>query len=159
MITSVAYNPELNGHAECRNRTHIEGAQTMLKDSQLGKDLWGEAILTHIYLRNRCPSSILLGGITPYERVFSHAPSIAHLRVFGTKCFIKVPDELRAKFDDKARECHLIGFEGESIYIVVDADRKKLRSCNVIFMEGNGNRSNLEQTFVPRTPGWDYCTH
>jgi len=79
LITSVAYSPELNGHAEWRNRTHIEGARTMLKDSELGKDLWGEAILTHVYLRNRCPSSILPGGITPYERVFSHAPSIAHL--------------------------------------------------------------------------------
>ena len=118
---------------------HIEGTRTMLKDLQLGKDLWGEAILTHIYLCNRCPSSILPGGITPYERVFGNALSIEHLRVFGSKCFIKVPDEHRAKFDDKARECHLIGFEGESIYIVVDADRKKLRSRNVIFMEGNRN--------------------
>ena len=111
----------------------------MLKDLQLGKDLWGEAILTHVYLHNRCPSSILPGGITPYERVFGHTPSITHLCIFGTKCFIKVPDEHRAKFDDKARECHLIGFEGESIYIVVDADRKKLRCHNIIFVEGNGN--------------------
>ena len=48
--TSVAYNPELNGHAERRNRTLIEGARTMLKDSELGKDLWAKAISTHIYL-------------------------------------------------------------------------------------------------------------
>src|SRR5882724_13631085 len=32
-ITSVAHNPELNRRAERRNRTHIEGARTMLKDS------------------------------------------------------------------------------------------------------------------------------
>jgi len=51
-ITSVAHNPELNGRAERRNRTHIEGARTMLKDLDLGKDLWGEALLTHVYLRN-----------------------------------------------------------------------------------------------------------
>src|SRR5882724_3426180 len=50
-ITSVAYNPELNGRAERRNRTHIEGARTMLKDSDLGKDLWGEALSTHVYIR------------------------------------------------------------------------------------------------------------
>ncbi len=105
LITSVAYNPELNRRAERRNRTHIEGARTMLKASELGKDLWGEAILTHVYLRNRCPSSILPGGITPYEKVFGHAPSIEHLRVFGAKCFVKVPDEQRTKLDDKAREC------------------------------------------------------
>ena len=126
LITSVAYNPELNGRAERRNRTHIEGTRTMLKDSQLGKDLWGEAISTHVYIRNRCPSSILPNHITPYERVFGHSPSIGHLRVFGSKCFVQVPDENQSKLDDKAIECRLLGFEGDSIYIVVTSDKKRL---------------------------------
>jgi len=63
--TSVAYSPELNGRAERRNRTHIEGARTMLKDSDLGKDLWGEAISTHVYICNHCPSNVLPDNITP----------------------------------------------------------------------------------------------
>jgi len=145
MITSVAYNLELNGHAERRNRTHIEGARTMLKDSELGKDLWGEAISTHIYIHNRCPSSILPNHITPYERIFGHPPSIAHLRVFGSKCFIKIPDETHSKLDDKALECRLLGYEGDSIYVVVDSDKKKLRSRNVIFLEGRANRVNKDE--------------
>ncbi len=123
----------------------------MLKASELGKDLWGEAILTHVYLRNRCPSSILPGGITPYEKVFGHAPSIEHLRVFGAKCFVKVPDEQRTKLDDKARECRLLGFEGESIYVIVDADKWRLRSRNVIFMEGCGKRTEGN---TPSFPGF-----
>jgi len=49
LITPVAYNPELNGRAERRNCTHIKGTRTMLKDSELGKDLGAEAISTHIY--------------------------------------------------------------------------------------------------------------
>ncbi len=122
MITSVAYNPELNGHMERQNRTHVEGTQTMLKDSELGKDLWGEAIATHVYIQNRCPSSILPGNITPFEKVFGHTPSISHLHVFGSKCFIKIPDETRSKFDNKVKECCLIGFEGDSLYVIVDAD-------------------------------------
>ena len=93
MITSVPYNPELNGRAERWNRTHVEGAWTMLKDSELGRDLWGEAILTHVYIHNRCPSSILPNHVTPFERVFGRLPSVNHLRVFGSKCFIKVPDK------------------------------------------------------------------
>jgi len=44
LITSIAYNPELNGQAERRNCTHIKGTRTMLKDSKLSKDLWAEAI-------------------------------------------------------------------------------------------------------------------
>ena len=146
VLTSVAYNPELNGRAERRNRTLIEGTRTMLKDSELGKDLWGEAILTHVYLRNRCPSVILPNDITPYERVFGHAPSISHLRVFGSKCFIKVPDETRTKLDDKAKECWLLGFEGDSIYVVVDQERKRQRSRNAIFFEGLGHRNNEQNT-------------
>src|SRR5882724_1144117 len=145
LITSVAYNPELNGCAERRNRTHIEGARTMLKDSELGKDLWGEAISTHIYIHNRCPSSILPNHITPYERIFGHPPSIAHLQVFGSKCFIKIPDETRSKLDDKALECRLIGYKGDSIYVVVDSDKKRLQSRNVIFMEGRANRRNKDE--------------
>ena len=65
----------------------------MLKDSQLGKDLWGKAIATHIYIHNRRPSSILPDNVTPYERIFGHQPSFAHLRVFGSKCYIKIADE------------------------------------------------------------------
>jgi len=47
--------------------------------------------------------------------MFSHAPSISHLCMFGLKCFIKVPDKTQSKLDDKAKECHFMGFEGESI--------------------------------------------
>ena len=88
---------------------------------------------------NRCPSAILPDNMMPNEKVFGHAPSISHLRVFGLKCFIKIPDETRMKLDEKAKECRLIGFEGDSIYIVVDQERKKQRSRNVIFIEGMGH--------------------
>jgi len=125
--TSVTYNPELNGHAEWHNRTLVEGARKMLQDSELGKDLWAEAILTHIC--NLCPSSILPNHIMPYEKkVFGHAPSVNYFHIFGSKCFIKVPDETRSKLDDKAKECWLISFEGNLIYIVMDMDRKRLRT-------------------------------
>jgi len=77
-----------------------------------------------------------------YERVFRQPLSISHLQVFGSKCFIKVPNKTRSKLDDKAKEFQLIGFKGDSIYIVVDVNKKKLQSHNVIFMEGTENRYN-----------------
>jgi len=83
----------------------------MLKDSNLGKDLWGEALLTHIYIHNRCPSNTLPNNVTPYEKVFRHAPSIGHLRIFRSKCFIKVPDEAWTKLDDKAKNVDLSGMK------------------------------------------------
>ena len=84
--------------------------------------------------------------MTPYERVFGHAPSINHLRVFGSECFIKIPDEIRMKLNDKAKECQLIDFKGDSIYVVVDQERKKQRSQNVIFIEGTSHQSNEGKT-------------
>jgi len=148
LVTSVAYNPELNGRAERQNQTHIEGARTMLKDLQLGKDLWGEAISTHIYIRNRCPSSILPNNITPYKKILGQPPSVDHLQVFGSKCLIKVPDENWSKLNDKALECRLISFEGDSIYIVVNSDKKRLRSHNVIFMEEKANRGVKDEPAI-----------
>jgi len=117
----------------------------MLKDSQPGKDLWGEAMSTHVYICNRCPSSIFPRNITPYEKIFGHSPSVIHLQVFRSRCFAKNPDENQSKFDDKALECHLIGFEGDSIYAVVDSDKKKLWPCNIIFMEGKVNRQGANE--------------
>ena len=96
--------------------------------------------LTYTYIIGVHPA--FPNNITPYERVFNQLPSINHLWVFGLKCFIKVPDEMRSKLDDKAQECHLKGFEGKSIYVIVDADKMKLRSWNIIFVEGMSNRHN-----------------
>ena len=102
----------------------------------------------HVYIHNQCPSSILPRNVTPYEKVFGTPPSVGHLRVFGSKCFVKVPDETRLKLDDKAKECRLIRFEGESIYVVVDMDHKRLRSHNIIFMENKPKRGDSEGTPV-----------
>jgi len=142
LMTSVPYSLELNGQAERQNRMHVEGARTMLRDSDLGKDLWGEALSTHVYICNRCPSSILPGNIMPYEKVFAQTPCINHLCIFGSKCFFKVPDETQSKLDDEAKECRLIGYEGDSIYVVVDADKKRLCLHNVIFIEGTATHSD-----------------
>ena len=44
--------------------------------------------------------------------------------------------------DDRAKECQLIGVEGDPIYIMVDMDQKKIRSHNVIFMKGQGTEDS-----------------
>ena len=91
---------------------------------------------------HQCPSSTLPGNIMPYEKIFAQTPCIKHLCIFGSKCFIKVPDETRLKLDDKGKECRLIGYEGDSIYMVVDVSKKKLCSHNVIFIEGTGTHTD-----------------
>ena len=56
--TTVPYTPEQNGKAERLNRTLMEKAKSMLADSSLPPEAWGEALNTASYLRNRSMQTI-----------------------------------------------------------------------------------------------------
>ena len=75
------YTPEQNGIAERLNKMLLETTRALLLDED-GMDarLWGEAIMTANYLRNRLPSRGL-GWKTPYEVFHGKPASINHLRV------------------------------------------------------------------------------
>jgi hypothetical protein len=62
---------------------------------------------------------------------------IEHLRVWGTRCLFLVPKELRKKFDDKARECLLVGCSSTSkAYVGIEmATGHILMNSNVMFDE------------------------
>ena len=42
-------------------------------------------------LNRTCSTKI--EGKTPYELWFSKKPAVDHLRIFGTNCYVHVPDE------------------------------------------------------------------
>lgn len=50
---TIPYTFQLNGKAERLNRTLMEKARALLLDSELNKEIWGEAIYTSAYLLNR----------------------------------------------------------------------------------------------------------
>eukprot|EP00877_Chromochloris_zofingiensis_P012359 jgi/Chrzof1/7377/Cz02g21170.t1 len=53
---TVPYSPQQNGKAERLNRTLPDKARSMLADARLPSQLWGEAVVTANYLRNRSPA-------------------------------------------------------------------------------------------------------
>lgn len=55
---TMRYTPQ-NGLAERMNRSIVEKARTLLSDARLGKDYWGEAVSTSVYLLNRSPTKRL----------------------------------------------------------------------------------------------------
>src|SRR5882724_4375158 len=99
----------------------------------------------------------------PTKKIFGHAPSIGHLRIFRSKCFIKVTDEAWTKLGNKAKECPLIRYKGDSIYVIVDNNWKKLSSHNVIFMENQmtrrDNRLSIEFSSQNTETSNDSNTH
>ncbi|KAM1263424.1 hypothetical protein ACFX2G_029042 [Malus domestica] len=49
---TAAYTPQQNGIAERKNRTILDMTRSMLKEKNLPKELWAEAVACSIYLLN-----------------------------------------------------------------------------------------------------------
>ncbi|KFD64403.1 hypothetical protein M514_23427 [Trichuris suis] len=107
--TTVPYTPQQNGVAERKNRSLTEMATCMLLDAGLHNRVWGEAVRTAAYLQNRLPSRRV--GKTPYEHFFGRKANPGHIRVFGAKAFSLLPEQKRQKWDDKAVEGMLVGYD------------------------------------------------
>lgn len=107
---STPYCPEQNGRVERQNRTIVEMARSMLAAADLPKSLWGEAVRTAAHIRNRIPLE-RLNGKTPFEAWCGRKPDISHLRIFGSQTYMHIDKSQRQKFDDKAREVVLVGYE------------------------------------------------
>lgn len=77
---TAAYTPEQNGRAERMNRTLVEKARSLIYESQLPKEMWGEAIMTALYLTNRS-CTVALDDLTPTELWYGKKPDVSNLRV------------------------------------------------------------------------------
>ncbi|KAM2045153.1 hypothetical protein ACFX1T_009386 [Malus domestica] len=110
---TVPRSPQQNGVAERKNRTILDMARSMLKSKRLPKELWAEAVACAVYLSNRSPTRSVWGK-TPQEAWSGRKPGISHLRVFGSIAHVHVPDERRAKLDDKSEKFIFIGYDSNS---------------------------------------------
>ena len=82
--TSAPYSPHQNRKVERGWRTLFEMARCLLLEANLPKELWTYAVMTAVYIRNRCFNSRL--GKTPYEALTTRQPNLANMHVFGTTC-------------------------------------------------------------------------
>jgi hypothetical protein len=75
-------------------------------------EFWGLAVRCAVYVQNRTVSST--SNKTPYEHWYKRKPDISHLRVFGCRVFLHIPDDKRRKLDPKATEGMMMGYVEES---------------------------------------------
>lgn len=106
---TATYTPQQNGVSERKNRTIMEMARCMLFEKNLPKKFWAEAANTSVYLLNRLPTKALKGK-TPYEAWHGNKPSVQHLKIFGSICYVFVPEIKRDKLDQKADVCIFLGY-------------------------------------------------
>ena len=114
----------------------MERVRCILSHAKLSKIFWGEAILAVTHVLNLSPCFPLQYD-TP-ERVQSRKDvSYDHLRVFGCKAFVHVPNDERSKLDDKTRQCIFVGYGQDQLgYRFYDPVQKRLvRSHDAVFIE------------------------
>lgn len=63
---------------------------------------------------------------TPYNEWYEKKPDVSHLRVFGAKAFVHIPNSFRRKMDSKAKKTVFVGYDRltDKIYRVFDPIKK-----------------------------------
>jgi hypothetical protein len=107
---TVPHTPQQNGVAERLNRTLLDSVRTMLKHANCEKLWWAEATSTACYIKNRVTTSGLPSNTTPHEIWYGRKPNIAHLRIFGSKCWYVIPKTQMRKLDDRSHEAMMVGY-------------------------------------------------
>jgi len=99
---SAPRTPQQNGVVERKNRSLEELARKMLNEYDMPKYFWVDAVSTTCYVLNRMLIRPIL-KISPYELFKGRKPNVAHLKIFGCKCFVlNNGKENLGKFDSKA---------------------------------------------------------
>lgn len=134
----------------------------MVESPTIPSYLWGEVLLSAIYIANRISIKIKVDGKEiwqiPYEAFFDDIEpgkdnklDISHLRTIGCKCFVHIEPETRLKLEKlKARawEGVLVGFRGNYIYRVFNPAKNTIvETIYVVFHEENGEL--LTRTRLP----------
>ena len=149
--------PQQNGIAERSNRTVADMARCLRIEAGLGKEFWAEACNTSVHILNRVPSAIL-GGQTPYHKLFGKQARVDHLRVFGCRAYVQVYEDQRGKMDPKAWKGILVGYDEHNrrCYRVYDpVKRITRRAIHVTFNEnlfpakGNHAEGFIQQPVDP----------
>ena len=126
----------------------------MLFAAGLRDTLWGEAVHTTVYLKNRSPTSALSSGMTPLQLFSGVKAQLSSLIPFGAKGFKHVPKELRTKWEPNSIPCTFMGYAGTNQFRVLIG--KRIHITRDLHLAGTAknmhpqSRTHLsEELFVP----------
>ena len=117
-----AYTPQENGVSERMNCTLVKMAHaTVLSDAGLPNAYyWGDAILYATHILNHDPTHTINKDLMWHKAFTGNKLSIVHLRIFGCRAHVHVPDKKHCKLDAKSVKCVFLGFtENHKAYICI----------------------------------------
>jgi hypothetical protein len=95
----------------------------------LPKVLWGEAIVTSIYLTNRSPIKALLKGKTLYEMLYGTVSRYRHIKIFGYAAYaLKSHAKEEGKLALRSEKQWLLGYEAITIFRLWNPVKKIVRT-------------------------------
>lgn len=137
---TVPYSPQLNGKAERLNRTLMEKSRCLIADSELNKEMWGEAVRVATYLHNRSPSTTI--DTTPYEKWNLKKPDLKTVHIFGCDAHAKVLGNLK-KLDDRSKKYKMVGYTLNGYRLWDEDDRTISIHKDVVFEEKLEKGTNI----------------
>jgi transposase InsO family protein len=150
---TATYSPFQNGLAECRNRSILEKARSMMLGSGVPSFLWAEAAKTAVYLLNRSPTRANL-GVTPDEKFSNLKLNLRHLRSFGCMVFMHTPEQFRNKLEPRSEHAIFVGYDeatkGYRVYL--PHKRAVVVNRDVAFDESRIYRADPTNTQFEITP-------
>ena len=110
----------------------------MIFGPDLPQFIWGEAIMTTIYLQNRSPHRII-ENMTPEEAFIGKKPCVDHLRIFGCPTYIHIPKDKWKKLDSTSIKGIFVGYNysSKAYRIYIKEGRQIEVSRDVIFDENH----------------------
>jgi hypothetical protein len=78
----------------------VETCRSWLYAKNLPKALWVKGMAYAAYVINRVPLNPI-NMKSPYKLMFEEKCSVNHFKVFGSICYVHVPDAKRTKLDAK----------------------------------------------------------
>lgn len=147
---SAPYTHECNGVAERANRTLMEAVRALLFDAEMPSTFWAEALLSAVYVRNRCFTQALDFPMTPYEAWTGEPPDISNLRVFGSLVYVHIDEKERNKLEPKAETGVLVGYTPDKLsYRVWMHGSRNVRTCRHITID-ESVKGWSKQARIPR---------
>jgi hypothetical protein len=104
----------------------MECGRSMICAQGLDLELWAEAVNTTVYIKDRCPINAF-DSKTPQEAWTGAKLDVSHLRVFGCKTFMHIPDEKKSKLESKSIPCVFLGYcERTKAYHLMCVETKRI---------------------------------